>query len=421
MEHYFFQLFAYAPITVSLMLLALGVGTVIHILGLISTIQFAFTRAPKLNTSGKLPGVTILKPCREAKDNEEENFDGFFNQNYPGNVELLFIVADMSHPVVPIIQKYIQKYPNRDARLLISTSKNACSPKINSLYDGHHVAKHEIIIWSDSDVIVRPEYVSEMVASLQQPGCDLVTTPQYDTRANTFGSAFKVLANNCDLAVFVMAYRMLNRRKKIAWGHSAGFWKADFDSFGEKAWSFLNRYFADDLGLPILYDQHGKKVVFQNIYCPVETSNKTVAQMVEQKRRWVVCQRAVVGNKLVYLLGMFSYPQIPALFLVLLSLFNPLACGIFVAVAVMRIAISAIFEKLYLNSLRMSIRYFWTIVLWDISQIYFFWYGFSTQIITFRGQKYKILANHTLVPELDVSLDKVRRAENFSPDGVAKS
>ena len=381
------------------LLIVIFLDVAIQLLGIVSTILFHFSKPPKLDTTRPLPGVTIIKPCLESDDNEEENFDGFFNQDYPGKVELLFVVGDESHPIVPVIKKYLKRYPERDARLLVSKTREACSPKINSLFDGHQAAKNEIIIWSDSDVIVRPSYVSEMVACLQEPGVSVVTTPQYDTRANTFGSAFKVLANNCDVATLVMGYRILTRRKRVAWGHSSGFWKKEFDSFGPETWHFLNRFLADDLGLPRIFDAHGKKIAFRNIYCPVETSNKTVAQMVSQKKRWVMCQRLVIGNRFIYFLGVLVYPQVPAALLLLLTGFAPWSIALFFGLAALRIAISGLFEFLYLDSVRMTVRYFWTILLWDLAQIYFFWHGFSTNTITFRGKDYQILGDYSLKPE----------------------
>lgn len=387
-------------ISIIVLLVIIFLDVAIQLIGAFATVIFYFFfKAPKLDTTRPLPSATILKPCLEKDDNEEENFDGFFNQDYAGRVELLFVVADESHPIVPIVRQYLRRYPQRDARLIVSKTREACSPKINSLFDGHQAAKGDIIIWSDSDVIVKPNYVTEMVASLQKPGVSVVTTPQYDTRANSFGSAFKVMANNCDVATLVMGYWVFVRRKRVSWGHSSGFWKKEFDSFGAETWHFLNRFLADDLGLPRIFDAHGKKIVFRNIYCPVETSNKSVAQMVSQKKRWVMCQRLVIGNRFIYFAGVLVYPQVPALFVMLITGFAPWSVALFFGLAALRIAISALWEYLYLDSLRMTVRYFWTILLWDLAQIYFFWHGFSTNTITFRGKDYHILGDYSLKPE----------------------
>jgi ceramide glucosyltransferase len=398
-------LMSFTPLSVVVwaLMLFLAAGLCIELLGVISTLLFRFQKIPSLSRKKGYPSVSIIKPCCNDTDNEAENFDRFFKQDYPGNWEIIFVVGSEKDPVLPVIRTYLNRYPKVDAKLVLSKTREAIWNKVNSLYDGQTQAKGEIVIWSDSDVIVNPNYVSQMVACLQEPGVSLVTTPQYDTRANTFGSAYKVLANNCDVATFVMTYALLSRRKYAAWGHSSGFKKAEFDGFGKVSWDLLNRHVADDLALPMLFNMHDKKVVFRNIYCPVECSSKTAAQIIDQKLRWVVCQKLFLKNRYLYLSGILFYPQIPSLFLMFATGFAPWTIGLFFGVALSRIFIATVFEALFLNSIRMSLKYFWTIILWDLSQLYFFWHGFLTDEIVFSGKKYRIFDGCFLKPSQEDS------------------
>ena len=177
--------------------------------GLCCTIWFYFQKPSPLNKKrSSFPGVTIIKPCHHHQDKEEENFDHFFNQDYEKEfrapLELIFVVSTDKAPIIPIIQSYLSKYPRADAKLIISKTRNACWKKVDALYDGHQIAKHDYVIWSDSDTIVQKNYVSQIVSSLEEDGVSVVTTPQYDTHANNFASAFKTLGNNCDVATFLM-------------------------------------------------------------------------------------------------------------------------------------------------------------------------------------------------------------------------
>src|SRR5438067_1558557 len=89
--------------------------------------------------------------------------------------------------------------------------------------------------------------------SAPYPGVTLVTTPQYDTRANTFGSATKALGNNADIATLLMYYAVIAPVKNAAWGHSLGLWKKEFQSFGPGAWDIIYNFLADDLAFPYVY------------------------------------------------------------------------------------------------------------------------------------------------------------------------
>ncbi len=365
--------------------------------GLFGTFVFFFQKIPPL-ASGRAPGVTVIKPCFDNKDNEAENLDCFFNQDYPGPVEILFTITSPKDPIVPVLKQYLARYPEADAKIVHSTTRIAYWNKVNSVRDAQEQAKHEVIVWSDSDVVVRPNYLSQMVAALQQPGVSVVTTPQYDFRANNFPTALKVLANNCDDATFMMAYNLVTKMKKVALGHSIGFWAAEFNSFKKEAWETLSFFFADDLALPHVFAKHGKRVVFRNIYCPVQYSDKTLRQVMDQKRRWIMCQKHAVGNRFVHLMGALFYPEVPAALLVLLTGASELSLWLFALACVTRIGISAVFEALFLGSLRMSVRYFWTVPIWDLLQLPLIIEGFFKNTIILGGRKFVLDKKYYLKP-----------------------
>src|ERR1700722_10248856 len=74
---------------------------------------------------------------------KEKIFDSYFNQNYAGPLELCFVVSEMTDPIVPVIQNYLKKYPNADAKLLVSTTRQAYWKKIDAYYDAYKTAKHD--------------------------------------------------------------------------------------------------------------------------------------------------------------------------------------------------------------------------------------------------------------------------------------
>ncbi|MCB0418845.1 MAG: glycosyltransferase [Bdellovibrionaceae bacterium] len=372
------------------------VGCSLQLLGIVCLIIFYFHKAPPLKKrSGSYPGITMIKCCVNAFDNEEENFDVFFRQDYPGPQQLIFTVPDLSAPVVPVIQSYLAKYPDADAQMLVSTTREALWKKVDAIHDGMQVAKHPIVLLSDSDSVVHENYFSENVACLEDADTSLVTIPQYDFRMNTFGSALK-LGNTCDLATFVMISWAFSKSPRFGWGHSMAFWKDDFDSFGEYTWSYLNDFLADDVAIPNLFTVHGLKVRFANIFCPVQYSNKTVNDVVQQKRRWAWCQKIVIPNKWLYLLATMVYPQVPATLAVLFSGFAPWSLAFWLGCAGVRVLVSTAHELLFQKSLKTNLRYFWTIVLWDLGQVFFVLETFFSDTIDFNGKRYRVVNRYFL-------------------------
>ena len=125
-----------------LLICIIALGWSIQALGLIALFFYIFERKRVFNPALPLWGVSIIKPCCGNQDNESENFDSFFNQDYPGKFQIIFSVSEESDPIVPVIQSYLKKYPQVDAELVISKTRNANSKKVDALYDAHQRVKH---------------------------------------------------------------------------------------------------------------------------------------------------------------------------------------------------------------------------------------------------------------------------------------
>jgi ceramide glucosyltransferase len=368
----------------------IGTSLLIQTVGLVCLFIFRFVPLPKLNLPVPLPGASIIKPCFSNLDSEESNFKVFFEQDYAGPIQLIFVVSNETDPIVPIVKGLFKKYPNVDAQLVVSKTRRAYWHKIDAMYDAHQKIKHEFIIWSDSDAIVRQNYVSQMVACLNERGVSLVTTPQYDARVNNFATALKALGNNCDVGSFVMHMHTFSRQKKVAWGHSIGFKRSEFQAFEKEAWERLSDSFGDDLVLPFIFNKYRKKVVFRNIYCPVQYSSKTLRQMIFQQERFALCQKAFLG-KGTTLWGPLLSPVVMGSILCLVSPLNPLSWQILALAVGFRIAVSVIFESLILRSVRMTARYFWTIPLWDLLRVYLVLYAFTHNKVEYHGKVYRFV------------------------------
>lgn len=371
----------------------IGIG--LQILGFVCLLFYIFKKAPRIASGPTLPGVTILKPCARAMDGELENFRTFFEQKYEGPLQILFVVSSMTDPIVPLVRDMLKRYPNVDAELILSTTRKACWPKTDALYDGQQVAKHDIVIWSDSDAVVREDYVHQVVEALSEKGVSVVTIPQLDAFVDNFPTALKALGNNADVFSYMMIYNAFTRAKDIAYGHSIAFRRSEFAEFEEEAWHCLNTHLADDLELPKVFTRHGRKVVHRNIYCPVRFSGKSLSQVFRQQEKFTLCQRSVTG-RWTYLLGVLVFPQLWAAFYVLTTGYSDAAVSLFFLVWALRAFISLVGEAAILGSVRMTLRWFWVIPLWDILHLYFNLYAFFQDKIVFGGKVYEFKTVDTL-------------------------
>jgi len=114
------------------------------------------------------PPISLLKPVHGVDFGTRENFESFCRQNY-GDYEILFCVNDLSDPAVPSIRKLIADFPNIPIRLFSGAEQIGSNRKVNNLALLEREARHELLIQTDGDVRVGPEFLREMAAPFVDP------------------------------------------------------------------------------------------------------------------------------------------------------------------------------------------------------------------------------------------------------------
>jgi len=120
------------------------------------------------------PPVSLLKPVRGVDFATYENFESFCTLDYP-EYETLFCVNEMTDPAVPMIERLRRKYPNRRIEIFSGAEQIGSNCKVNNLALLTKQARNEILVQSDGDVRVGPNYLREVVAAFADPGVGVVS------------------------------------------------------------------------------------------------------------------------------------------------------------------------------------------------------------------------------------------------------
>lgn len=118
------------------------------------------------------PPISNLKPVRGLDPDAYENYASFCRQDYP-NYELIFCAGDENDAAVPVLQKLIKDFPERQIRILYGSGRSAINDKVAKLVRMVNEAENEFLVISDSDVRVEPNYLRTVIAPLRDPkvGC----------------------------------------------------------------------------------------------------------------------------------------------------------------------------------------------------------------------------------------------------------
>ncbi|HKM53947.1 MAG TPA: glycosyltransferase, partial [Isosphaeraceae bacterium] len=163
-----------SPLNVNLLL---GLVAVVAVASTVSSmLALGWVTRPRRGAKREAytPPVTILKPLKGLDEELEENLRSFFRLNYP-TYQLLFGVADANDPAIPVVQKLLEEFPDHDARLVVGCPSFGLNPKVENLASMDRFRKHAVILISDSNVRVRPDYLRETTCYLADPGVGLVT------------------------------------------------------------------------------------------------------------------------------------------------------------------------------------------------------------------------------------------------------
>jgi len=116
------------------------------------------------------PAISILKPLKGYDATTAESLQSWFRQDYSGQTQILLGVADANDPVCKIVQEIITNNPKCDAQLVVCEKLIGANAKVAKLAQLEKLAKHGLILVSDADVRVPPDFLANLAAPLRDEG-----------------------------------------------------------------------------------------------------------------------------------------------------------------------------------------------------------------------------------------------------------
>ena len=126
---------------------------------------------------GFTPPLTLLKPLHGNEPGLERHLATFFEQDYP-DYEILFCTRDPADPGLEAARRVAARFPNVPARFFATGGQpDYINDKVISMELMEAHAAHEILVISDSDVRVAPDYLRSVALPFVDPKVGAVTCP----------------------------------------------------------------------------------------------------------------------------------------------------------------------------------------------------------------------------------------------------
>jgi ceramide glucosyltransferase len=184
-------------------------------------------RAPQ--GSAPPPGISILKPLCGVDDGLEDNLASFARLDYP-RYEVVLGVKNAEDPAYPVAKAAVARWPGL-MRLELQRGEPGLNPKVNQLITLAAAARYEVLLVSDSNVRVGPDYLWSVARGFEDPQVACVTSPVSGMGEQTLGS----LMDNLYLCTSAGAGQIAAKRlagKDIVVGKSMALRRSDLEAMG---------------------------------------------------------------------------------------------------------------------------------------------------------------------------------------------
>ncbi|MFB3924510.1 MAG: glycosyltransferase [Syntrophales bacterium] len=201
-------------------LIPVAAGSIYGILCLLAILRFQSRPAQSLFAFSSWPPVTVLKPVCGLEKNQKTNLRSACLQAYP-DFQVVFSVQDSRDPALPLLKEIQREFPDR-ACVSVDGRRAGTNGKINNLIGALMLARNEILVISDSDVYLEPDYLKNLIAPLADPQVGFACTLY---RAASSGGWFErlfLLSLNADFIPSVV-FAYVTGVSKFCLGSSVAF------------------------------------------------------------------------------------------------------------------------------------------------------------------------------------------------------
>jgi ceramide glucosyltransferase len=167
-----------------------------------------FFRPRRRSTGDFQPPVSILKPVRGLDREAYENFASFCRQDY-ATYEILFAVSDADDPIIPVIERLIRDFPERSIRLLIGAEPLGPNSKVCKLCRLVRESRFDLLVISDSDVRVEPDYLRAVAGAFRDPQVGAVTMLFRGMVDDGLGSQLDCVGSSAEFCAAAIVARQL--------------------------------------------------------------------------------------------------------------------------------------------------------------------------------------------------------------------
>ncbi|WP_025602769.1 bacteriohopanetetrol glucosamine biosynthesis glycosyltransferase HpnI [Burkholderia sp. WSM2230] len=329
----------------------------------------------------RCPPVTVVKPLHGSEWALLHNLSTFCEQNYAGPVQFLFGVHDAMDPALQAVDELRRLHPQADISVIADSSLYGPNRKISNIINMLPHARHDVLVFADSDVGVGPDYLRTIVGELERPGVGLVTCVYRGEPDPGFWPRLSAAATHYQFLPGVVTGLALGLARPC-FGQTIAMTRATLEKIG--GFMPFVRHLAEDHAIGEAVRALGQKVSIPPLAVSHACVEASPAQLVSHELRWSRTIRSV--DPLGHLGSVLMHPLALAL---LAAAFSGSARWAWLIAA---LAVSARFALKFSadRALRRTHGGLWLLPIWDIVSFSIFVASFWSSRVIWRGFSFKV-------------------------------
>jgi ceramide glucosyltransferase len=340
--------------------------------------------------AGRAP-VSVLKPVFGLDKGLRENLRSTCDQDYP-EFEVVFSVQRDEEPALPLLREMQREFGPERVKIAVDTTQTAPNGKIRNLLGALPQARHDLLVISDSDVRVPPDYLRRIVVPLDEPGVGCACTFYRAVGAERWFETLEQLTFNADF-VPNLVFAHVSGVTRFLLGASTAIRRATLAKIGGLAG--LSDYLVEDYEM-------GRRVLAARLrIAMVPVFVDTVVDLKDARQWWLHHlywdQNTRAANP-VGLAATVLIRAVPfALAFALLRLLDPLGVAVLAAALLARVLSGALF--LHGIDDRHGLRHVALLPLRDLAGIASWVLAFTRPIVVWRGAEFVLTRDGRMQPK----------------------
>jgi ceramide glucosyltransferase len=234
-----------------------------------------------------LPPVSVLKAVHGDEPDLEQNLTSFFVQDYP-EYEILFCARHEDDLGLAAARRVAARFPQVKARILTCGEPPWPNARTFSLEIMRREAHHPILVTSDSDVRVAPDYLASVVAPLADPNVGMVTCLYRGVTRHGLWAQLEAMGMSIEMTSGVLVAEMLEGMR-FALGPTMVMRQSTVKKIG--GFEQAAQYYADDFVLGNWTAAAGETVVLSNYIVEHHVRSADFKKSIAHQQSWATSTR----------------------------------------------------------------------------------------------------------------------------------